>query len=143
MSHPQPSTAALPLLPHDDAGPVFREPWEAHAFALAVQLSEAGYFHWSEWVDVLSQEIRAAQAQGDPDLGHTYYQHWLKALELLCTAKELVSPVALLQRLEAWRHAWQHTPHGQPVELTATWRAQLSTPAAERPQDCPESRPEH
>jgi hypothetical protein len=30
--------AASPLLPRDEAGPVFAEPWQAQAFALAVQL---------------------------------------------------------------------------------------------------------
>ena len=111
--------AALLALPRDQEGPVFREPWEAHAFALAVRLSEAGYFGWDEWVAVLSQEIRAAQEQGDPDLGETYYQHWLKALERLCAAKGLVSRDAIQQRQEAWRRAYHHTPHGQPVELEA------------------------
>jgi nitrile hydratase accessory protein len=110
---------ALPALPRDQEGPVFREPWEAHAFALAVHLSEAGYFRWAEWVAVVSQEIQAAQEQGDPDLGETYYQHWLKALERMCAAKGLVSRDAMQQRQEAWRRAYRHTPHGQPVELAA------------------------
>jgi nitrile hydratase accessory protein len=108
---------ALPALPRDQDGPVFREPWEAHAFALAVRLSEAGYFGWAEWVTVLSQEIQAAQERGDPDLGETYYQHWLKALERMCATKGLVSNDAIQQRQEAWRRAYRHTPHGQPVEL--------------------------
>lgn len=111
--------AALPALPRDQDGPVFREPWEAHAFALAVRLSEAGYFNWDEWVAVLSQEIQAAQEQGDPDLGETYYQHWLNALERLCAAKGLISRDAMQQRQAAWRRAYRHTPHGQPVELAA------------------------
>lgn len=111
--------AALPALPRDQEGPVFCEPWEAHAFALAVRLSEAGYFGWDEWVAVLSQEIRAAQEQGDPDLGETYYQHWLKALERICAAKGLVSRDAIQQRQEAWQRAYHHTPHGRPVELDA------------------------
>ena len=108
---------ALPALPRDYDGPVFREPWEAHAFALAVRLSEAGYFDWSEWVTVLSQEIQAAQEQGDPDLGETYYQHWLNALERMCAAKGLISHADMQQRQAAWRRAYRHTPNGQPVEL--------------------------
>ena len=38
----------LPTFPRDEDGPVFKEPWEAKAFALAVNLSEAGYFSWAE-----------------------------------------------------------------------------------------------
>lgn len=119
MNPPTPALDALPFVPRDPDGPVFREPWEARAFALAVRLSDAGWFPWSAWVATLSQEIHAAQAQGDPDLGQTYYQHWLRALERLCAAQGLVSPDALAQRTDAWRHAYAHTPHGQPVHLSA------------------------
>jgi nitrile hydratase accessory protein len=110
---------ALPALPRDTEGPVFEAPWEAHAFALAVRLAAAGCFTWREWVNVLSQEIAAAQAQGEPDLGQTYYQHWLNALERLCVTKGLVNPEDMRQRTEAWRRAYRNTPHGQPVTLSA------------------------
>ncbi|MDJ0950359.1 MAG: nitrile hydratase accessory protein [Alphaproteobacteria bacterium] len=110
---------ALPALPRDDDGPVFRAPWEAQAFALAVRLSEAGVFTWAEWAEALGAEIKAAQAQGDPDLGDTYYRHWLNALEALATAKGLVDPQELGTRKEDWRRAYLATPHGRPVELKA------------------------
>jgi nitrile hydratase accessory protein len=110
-------TDALPAMPRDGDGPVFREPWEAHAFALAVRLSEAGCFTWAEWATVLSQEIRSAQERGDPDLGSTYYHHWLRALERLCADKGLTTSADLQQRTEEWREAYLHTPHGKPVEL--------------------------
>ena len=109
----------LPALPRDEGGPVFNEPWEAHAFALAVRLSEAGCFSWSEWAATLSQEIRVAQERGDPDLGHSYYHHWLNALERLCVEKGLVSGADMHRRKERWRRAYLHTPHGQPIELSA------------------------
>lgn len=109
----------LPALPRDEGGPVFHEPWEAHAFALAVRLSEAGYFTWSEWTSTLSREIRAAQEGGDPDLGASYYQHWLGALERLCAQKGLVNADAMHRRKEQWRQAYLHTPHGRPIELSA------------------------
>ena len=109
----------LPALPRDAGGPVFAEPWQAHAFALAVRLSEAGCFSWAEWATVLAEEIRAAQARGDPDLGQTYYHHWLQALERLCVAKGLVSEAGLGRRREEWRQAYLHTPHGKPIELAA------------------------
>ena len=122
MTEPGAACNQLPALPRDQYGPVFNEPWEAQAFALAVRLSEAGCFTWAEWAMTLSQEIKAAQARGDPDLGQTYYQHWLNALEHLCVEKSLVGREDMRQRLEAWRHAFRHTPHGQPVELSAAWQ---------------------
>jgi nitrile hydratase accessory protein len=112
---------APPQPPERLAGesPVFREPWEAHAFALTVRLSEAGYFTWSEWAAELSRRIKSAQARGDPDLGPTYYQHWLDALEELCARKGLVAATDLERRKEAWRRAYLNTPHGRPIELSA------------------------
>jgi len=119
MTHPSIAIHELPALPRDQEGPVFNEPWEAQAFALAVRLSEAGCFSWSEWTTALSQEIKAAQGRGDPDLGQTYYCHWLNALEWLCVEKGLVGREDMRQRTETWRCAYRHTPHGQPVELSA------------------------
>jgi nitrile hydratase accessory protein len=119
MTRPTVPIDALPALPRDREGPVFDEPWQAQAFALAVRLSEAGYFTWSEWTEVFSQEITAAQERGDPDLGDTYYHHWLNALERLCAAKGLVGLKDLARRREAWRRAYLNTPHGQPVDLSA------------------------
>ena len=103
--------------PVDDGAPVFAAPWEASAFALAVRLSGEGYFTWHEWTAALSEEIRAAQRDGDPDLGDTYYKHWLLALERLCRAHGLVSQEEASDRKDAWRGAYLDTPHGKPVEL--------------------------
>jgi len=109
----------LPLQPHDDAGPVFQEPWEAQAFALAVELSRGGLFTWPEWTAVFSVEIETAQALGDPDLGDTYYQHWARALEKLIDSKGGIDAATVTDRAEAWRRAYLNTPHGQPVDLNA------------------------
>ena len=109
----------IPALPRDQEGLVFNEPWEAQAFALAVRLSEAGCFKWSEWVETLSQEIKAAQERGDPDLGDTYYHHWLNALERLCAEKGLAGREQISRRKEEWRRAYLNTPSGQPIELSA------------------------
>jgi nitrile hydratase accessory protein len=49
--------------------PVFAEPWEAQAFALAVKLSEQGYFTWKEWTAELAKELKAAADHGEPDDG--------------------------------------------------------------------------
>ena len=107
----------LPPLPRDEQGPVFAEPWQAQAFALAVSLSEQGYFTWKEWTSALADEIKAAANRDGPDDGSRYYHHWLVALERLVTEKGLADPSALLARKEAWADAYRHTPHGKPVEL--------------------------
>ncbi len=114
-----PPLEALPALPRDEEGPVFREPWEAHAFAMAVRLSEAGIFTWAEWAETLGAEITAARERGEPDLGDTYYRHWLSALETLVARKGLVAPADMAARADDWRRAYLATPHGQPIELAA------------------------
>jgi nitrile hydratase accessory protein len=109
--------AEMPGIPRDEGGPVFREPWEAQAFALAVALNERGLFTWSEWAAALGEEIKRAQASGDPDLGNTYYRHWLAALERILAAKGVASAAILERYRDAWDHAADRTPHGAPIEL--------------------------
>jgi nitrile hydratase accessory protein len=111
--------AALPRLPRDEGGPVFAEPWQAQAFALAVRLSEQGHYTWKEWAAALAAELKAAADRGEPDDGTHYYEHWVAALERLVTEKNLTDQKALLDRKEAWADAYRHTPHGKPVELGA------------------------
>lgn len=108
---------AVPGIPRDDNGPVFRAPWEAHAFAMALALYQKGLFAWSEWAAMLADEIKKAQAAGDPDTGETYYYHWLATLERMVAEKGLTSPQALSQHYDAWEHAMHRTPHGKPIEL--------------------------
>ena len=76
----------LPGIPLDAESPVFNEPWEARAFAMTVALHERGLFTWPQWAEALSRQIAQAHAAGDKDLGDTYYQHWLGALESLVSA---------------------------------------------------------
>jgi nitrile hydratase accessory protein len=76
----------LPGIPLDNDSPVFNEPWEARAFAMTLALHERGVFTWPQWADALSRQIAQARAAGDADLGDTYYQHWLRALESLVSA---------------------------------------------------------
>jgi len=111
--------ATLPQLPRDSGGPVFAEPWQAQAFALAVKLSELGHFTWKEWTAALAEELKAATNRGEPDDGTHYYEHWLAALERLVTAKGLSDPATMSARKEAWADAYRHTPHGKPIELAA------------------------
>ena len=108
---------ALARLPRDAGGPVFAEPWQAQAFALAVRLSEEGWFTWQEWAQTLGEQFKAAAARGEADDGSHYYDHWLAALETLVAAKGLSDPQALRRRKDAWAAAYRATPHGQPVEL--------------------------
>ena len=112
------ATASLPGIPRDDEGPVFREPWEARAFAMALALHAQGLFTWPEWADALAGQIKRAQAAGDADTGETYYKHWLAALEHLVAAKNVVPASELHRYRDAWDHAADRTPHGQPIELT-------------------------
>jgi nitrile hydratase accessory protein len=113
------SPLGLPGLPRDERGPVFKEPWEAKAFAMTLRLHERGLFTWPEWAAALSQEISAARAHGDADLGDTYYQHWLRALETVVECKGAASAAELARYRQAWAEAAERTPHGSPIELQA------------------------
>jgi nitrile hydratase accessory protein len=111
------ATEAIRGIPRDDEGPVFREPWEAQAFAIALVLHERGLFTWNEWAATLAAEIKRAQAGGDPDTGETYYQHWLATLESLVAEKGVTTSANLHRYRDAWDHAADRTPHGVPIEL--------------------------
>jgi nitrile hydratase accessory protein len=107
----------LPQLPQDKGEPVFTEPWQAQAFALAVKLSEQGHFTWKEWAAALAKQLNAATSSGEPDDGSHYYDHWLATLEHLVTVKGLADSAGLIARKEAWADAYRCTPHGTPVKL--------------------------
>lgn len=117
VSRPGARPGDLPGLPADREGPVFDEPWQASAFALAVHLSERGAIPWTEWSAALGREIRTPS--GDAAQVDAYFQHWLSALERFCIEKGLVARAEIRRRQEQWRNAYLNTPHGQPVELTA------------------------
>ena len=111
------ATEAVPSIPCDAEGPVFREPWEAQAFALTLSLYDRGLFKWPEWAAILGDEIKKAQAAGDPDTGETYYRHWLAALERIVAEKGVTDAGTLRKYYDAWDHAADRTPHGKPIEL--------------------------
>jgi len=108
-----PDVLGLSRLPRDAEGPVFAEPWQAQAFALALKLHEAGAFSWNEWAEALSAELLRDPA----DDGSRYYEHWVAALEGLVAGRNLAAPTELAARKDAWKHAYLRTPHGRPVEL--------------------------
>lgn len=107
----------LPAIPRDAEGPVFREPWEAQAFAIAVRLHEGGHFAWPEFAERLAAEIASARDRGERDDGRRYYEYWLAALERLVADKGLVPTEALKIRKDEWDRAARETPHGRPIEL--------------------------
>ena len=127
MSRPDENAAAerfatSQFLPRDEGGPVFAEPWQAQAFAIAVQLSADGHFTWTEWTTALGEQLQAAVTSGEPDDGSRYFEHWIAALEHLVVDKKLTDLTALSERKEAWADSYRHTPHGQPIELGAKYR---------------------
>jgi nitrile hydratase accessory protein len=107
----------LPELTRDEGGPVFDEPWQAAAFALAVSLSRQGHFSWKEWAAALAEELKMSAARGEADDGSLYYHCWLTTLERLIVTKGLSQPGELHSCKEAWADAYRRTPHGKPVEL--------------------------
>ena len=114
------SSNNFPLLstqPQNEEGLVFKEPWEAQAFSMTIKLFEQGLFTWKEWAEYLSAEITIAQERGDPDLGDTYYHHWLAALEKIVAAKGVLTPDELINRKNEWEQVVQHTEHGKPIQL--------------------------
>ena len=66
----------------------------------------------------LGDEIKKAQAAGDPDTGETYYHHWLATLERIVAEKGLADAALLGRTRDAWQRACERTPHGTPIELT-------------------------
>lgn len=101
-----------PFIPKDEDGPVFKEPWQARAFAMTLKLAEVRVFTWGDWCKALSSEIKLAQTAGDPDLGDTYYLHWLGALEKLVVAKKVSSEDMLSMAFHDWKAADHAREHG-------------------------------
>ena len=114
-------STAFPSLKNDSGKDeqhfVFAEPWEAHAFAIVVKLSEKGLFKWSDWTNTLAEEIKEAKEQGNPDFGNTYYKFWLSALETILLEKNILKKSDLISIMEQWRRTYLSTPHGIPVKL--------------------------
>lgn len=107
----------VPGIPCEGEAPVFAEPWQAQAFAMALALQQRGVFTWKDWAAMLGEEIASARAAGDPDDGSTYYRHWLATLERIVAEKGIASSDVLDRYFHAWDHAADRTPHGQSVEL--------------------------
>ena len=120
MSRPETPEAAAADTPFqlpdgsDPDAPVFAEPWQAQAFALAVALHQRGVFTWSEWAAELSQQVAKPNAAAD---GSDYYEHWLAAIEALLSQKGVAGSEMVDVVSKAWQRAAHATPHGQPILL--------------------------
>jgi nitrile hydratase accessory protein len=111
------ATKAVPGLPRDAEGPVFREPWEAQTFAMTLALHDRGLFTWPEWVTILAAELKDGQSADEADTGLNYYRHWLAALEGRLAEKGVTDPPTLARYRNAWDRAAGRTVHGAPIEL--------------------------
>jgi nitrile hydratase accessory protein len=109
---------ALEAIPVGERTPMFTEPWQAQAFAITIALHRRGVFNWDEWAAALGKQIEAAQEQGDPDTGNTYYRHWLAAIERIVLDKGLTEAATLQRYRDAWDHAAYRTAHGEAITLT-------------------------
>jgi len=98
----------LPLMPRDDNGPVFAEPWQAQAFAVVVELIESEKLTRTEWADRLGAVLQAAEDDGQYDAGVRYYDHWLTALEQLIVEKDLAEWQDLASEKETIRKSDHH-----------------------------------
>ena len=118
MKKGETGAAAMPLLPEK----AFEAPWHAEVFALAVHLSEGGYFDWPEWAGRFGENLAAAKTV-KIDVGEgldgsdDYYQIWLQTLIELMQKKGLVDAKMLASIKAQWREAYLTTPHGKPVHL--------------------------
>jgi nitrile hydratase accessory protein len=113
-----PKLADLPLLPRNETGPVFAEPWQAQIFAVVVGLTDAGKISHQEWADRLGAVLKEAEARGETDTGRRYYDHWLTALERLVVERNLTDWHELAHEGEAIReddhHRREDQLHGHP-----------------------------
>lgn len=107
----------LAEVPRDCGGSVFPDAWQATAFVLAVKLADAGVFTWKEWVAGLAEEIAKGAKQDREEVD--YYRRWLANLEKLLLRKNLVEAATISRRKLDWIRAYETTPHGRPVRLSA------------------------
>jgi nitrile hydratase accessory protein len=105
----------MPAIPRgEDGEPVFSAPWQAQAFAMAVEAHGKGLFTWKEWAEALG----AALKEGEAEPGNNgYYGGWLTALETLLQRKRIVSESEIRERHDAWDRVARATPHGEPIVL--------------------------
>ena len=113
---PQNNMKITPL-PRLDDEPTFNEAWQAQVLAIAQNLIADGKVAADDWSNALGAELRAVQVDAETDTVENYYQAALNALETVLQVNCGVSKQAMDQRKSDWTHAYETTPHGQPVKL--------------------------
>lgn len=95
--------------------PAFDEPWQAQVYGMAQVLIESGRIEPNSWAMAMRAAISKRLESGAPDSTDTYFAAVTDALESVMSLekKEMGSAV------EAWREAYETTPHGKPVKLNA------------------------
>ena len=94
----------------------FEKPWHGQIFAITVSLSENNVFEWSEFSNILSEQIKMDKTKkqnGSDD----YFFSWIKALENLIIKKNVVDQSNLNIIKQKWKDAFLTTPHGHPVKI--------------------------
>jgi nitrile hydratase accessory protein len=112
--HPVENTATM-TRPFDPDAPVFDEPWQVQALALAERLKAAGLYSATDWAEALGVERARQAASGVPDSNAAYFEAVLATLERLSAST--ISPAARDRRRAEWEAAFARTPHGMPVVL--------------------------
>ena len=100
-----------------DGDPVFDEPWQAQALAIADSLVQSGLFSAQDWSSALGQALSEAEANNETDNHETYYRCVVSALEALIATNSDIDDFAMIQKRKDWESAYLATPHGQPVGL--------------------------
>jgi hypothetical protein len=103
----------LPTEPASQNTPAFDEPWQAQVYGMAQVLLENGTVTPMDWGECLGAAIRARLASGDCDTTQTYFAAVADALAGVLA----INGDELDQVVEAWRNAYEVTPHGKPVVL--------------------------
>lgn len=113
----KPKDDALKPLLTADGEPVFDEPWQAEALAIADTLVSKGMFDATTWSATLGEYLSAADAGNEPDNSLTYYNAVLAALEELIKNHSKIDSAAMENKRNDWETAYLATPHGKPVVL--------------------------
>ena len=106
--------STIASIPRECGEPVFAEPWEARAFAMAVHLNEQGLFTWPQWAEHFGSALKVNTIAGEPQ---TYYQVWMATLETIVEIKGIADRQERAKREKEWEDAAARTPHGKAIEL--------------------------
>lgn len=112
----QTDTTITPF-PRLDDEPTFNEAWQAQVLAIAQNLIATGAIASTDWSNALGAALRELQVDAKSDTVENYYQAALNALETVLQTRCGISGKVMKQSKSDWTHAYETTPHGQPVKL--------------------------